>query len=126
MKKRILPIVILIVVIVVGAGFYIQYRNAHTVTLSDEISADSYLKSEQILHILGTVKVWGTQDTDVWFTDVENPEKRFQIGYITPGMSETIKLEKGKWYIVHGAGDITVQMVNVSFLYTLNSEGKPP
>ena len=113
MKKSILSIVILTAVLAAAAGSYIQYRNAHTFTLSDEISADSYLKSEQIQPILGTVKVWGTQDTEVWFTDVENPENRFQIGYITPGMSETIKLEKGKWYIVHGSGDITVQMVNV-------------
>ena len=30
-----------------------------------------------------------------------------------PGMSETIQLEKGKWYIVQAAGDITIQMVNV-------------
>ncbi|MGI5873387.1 MAG: hypothetical protein ACOX8R_01845 [Bacillota bacterium] len=113
MKKSILGIVILIAVIVLAVVFYTQYRNDHTFTLSDEISADSYLKSEQIQPILGTVKVWGTQDTDVWFTDVENPENRFQIGYITPGMKETIKLEKGKWYIVHGSGDITIQMVNM-------------
>ena len=113
MKKSKLAIVILLTVVVAVIGFCTLYGNAHTFTLSDETSTDTHLKSEQIQPILGKVKVWGTQDTDVWFTDVENPENRFQIGYITPGMSESIKLEKGKWYIVHGAGDITVQMVNV-------------
>lgn len=46
------------------------------------------------------------------FTDVENPEVQYKIGYITPGMTETIKLEKGRWYSVRGAGEITVRMVN--------------
>ena len=56
---------------------YSQFRKAHTFTLSDEVTADSNLKSGQIQPVLGTVKVWGTQDTDVWFTDVENPELRY-------------------------------------------------
>ncbi len=113
MKKSKLAIVIIIAVVVAAMGFYTLYGNAHTFTLSDEISTDTHLKSEQIKPILGKVKVWGTQDTDVWFTDAENPENKFQIGYITPGMSESIKLEKGKWYIVQGSGDITIQMINV-------------
>lgn len=112
-KKKILTLaVFIIVVIAVGYG-YVKYRNAHTFMLTDDVTTDSYLKSEQIQPINGTVKVWGTQDTDVWFTDIEEPENKFQIGYITPGMSETIQLEKGKWYIVQAAGDITIQMVNV-------------
>ena len=35
------------------------------------------------------------------------------IGYITHGMSETIQLEKGKWYSVEGAGELTIRPVNV-------------
>ena len=101
-----LPIVVAIVIIVIGVFFFLQYRNAHTFTLTD-------LESEEIQPVLGTVRVSGSQDTDVWFIDVENPESRFQIGYITPGMSETIKLERGKWYRIEAAGEITVTMVNV-------------
>ena len=113
MKKRVLAILIVLIVVILLWIAYSQYKKAHTFTLSNEVTASSNLKSEQIQPVLGTVRVWGTQDTDVWFTDVEDPEVRFQIGYITPGMSETIRLEKGRWYIVHGAGEITVQMVNV-------------
>ena len=112
-KRRILVILVLLVVLILIGCSYFGFKKSHTFTLSDEVTASSNLKSEQIQPILGTVRVWGTQDTDVWFTDVENPEVRFQIGYITPGMSATIKLERGRWYIVHGAGEITVQMVNV-------------
>ena len=101
-----LPIVVAIVVVVIGVFFFLQYRNAHTFTLTD-------LESEEIQAVLGTVRVSGSQDTDVWFIDVENPESRFQIGYITPGMSESIKLERGKWYRIEAAGEITVTMVNV-------------
>ena len=110
MGKRAHAFIILAVMVL---SFVFYFRAVHTFRLSDEPTADSYLKSQQIQPILGTIEVWSTVDTDVWFTDVEDPGKRFQIGYITPGMKETIKLEKGKWYIVHGAGDITVRMVNV-------------
>ena len=113
MKKKALAVLIAVAVIFLLWASYSQFRKAHTFTLSDEVTADSNLKSEQIQPVFGTVRVWGTQDTDVWFTDVENPEVRFQIGYITHGVSETIKLEKGKWYTVHGAGEITVQMIKV-------------
>ena len=104
--KTWLSILVAMVIIVIGVFFFLQYRNAHTFTLTD-------LESEEIQPVLGTVRVSGSQDTDVWFIDVENPESRFQIGYITPGMSESIKLERGKWYRMEAAGEITVTMVNV-------------
>ena len=71
------------------------------------------MKSKQIQPVFGSVRVWGTQDTDVWFTDVEDPERRSQVGYITPGMSETIRLERGRWYAVHAGGEIRIRVVNV-------------
>ncbi|MBQ3796838.1 MAG: hypothetical protein II842_11225 [Butyrivibrio sp.] len=110
-KIRIITLGILALIIILGV-FYFGYGETHTFSLTDESATDSYLKSEQIQPVFGTVKVWGIQDTDVCFTDVENPEVQYKIGYITPGMTETIKLEKGRWYSVRGAGEITVRMVN--------------
>lgn len=110
--KQMIILIIMVGCILVGTGYY-RYREAHTFTLTDEPAADTYLKTEQIQPVIGQVTVWGTQDTDVRFTDAEDPDRQYQIGYITPGMSETIRLEKGRWYIVHGAGEITVRMVNV-------------
>lgn len=111
-KKR--AIVLALIVILLFMGFFCYlFKGTHTFTLTDDSSKDSYIKSEQIQPLFGTVKVWGTQDTDVCFTDVENPEIQYKIGYITPGLTETIKLEKGRWYYVEGAGEITVRMVNV-------------
>ena len=70
------------------------------------------IKSEQIQPLFGTVTVSGDCDTDVVFTDVETGEK-YVIGYITSGVSEKIKLEKGKWYTVAGGGNLVISPVNV-------------
>ena len=104
--KKYLPIIVAILIIIIGVGFFFQYRSSHTFTLTN-------LDVQEIQPVSGTIRVSGTQDTDVWFIDVENPENKVQIGYITPGMSETIKLEREKWYRVEAAGEITVTMVNV-------------
>ena len=105
-KKRIIAILVVLIIFALAGFGYLQFKRNHTFTLQAPIS-------EEIQPVFGTVRVYGTQDTDVLFIDVENTENQYQIGYITPGMSETIKLEKGKWYKVQGAGNITVQMVNV-------------
>ena len=54
----------------------------------------------------------GDCDTAVIFTDIETGET-YTVGYITSGVSEKIKLQKGKWYTVEGAGNITVSPVNI-------------
>jgi len=105
MKKKYKTLIILLAIFLLGFT-YIKLRGSHTYTLTD-------LEHEQIKPIFGTVRVWGTVDTDVTFIDVENPEKKYLIGYITPGMSETIKLERGSWYKVKAGGDLTVTMVDV-------------
>ena len=67
---------------------------------------------EQIQPVFGVVKVSGDCDTDVIFTDAETGET-YTIGYISPGMSGKIKLQKGKWYRVDGVGNITIKPVNL-------------
>ena len=90
-----------------GTKNYIQ-RN-HTFTLSDD---EGTIKTEQIQPLWGTVKVSGDCDTEVVFTDVETGEK-YRIGYITQGVTERIKLERGKWYKVVGRGNLTLNPVNI-------------
>lgn len=70
------------------------------------------MKSEEIQPVSGSVKITSTADTDVVFTDIESGET-YVIGYITSGVGETIKLERGKWYRVEGIGELTVRPVNV-------------
>lgn len=98
-----------IAVMFAAAVLFYSGQKTHTFTLADR---GSPVKSEQIQPLFGTVKVSGDCDTDVVFTDIETGE-RYVIGYITPGISEKIKLRKDRWYEVAGAGNLTVRPVNV-------------
>lgn len=105
--KRALGVAIPLAVLVIGISYY-NYIKIHTFTLS----GDGTMKSEQIQPVNASVKVTGTTDTDVVFTDIESGET-YVIGYITSGAGGTIKLERGRWYRVEGAGELTVRPVNV-------------
>ena len=105
--SRIVIIALIIAVVAIGA-FCFGYVRAHSYTLSGE----GTLKSEQIQPIFETVKVTGTEDTEVVFTDVATG-KEYKIGYITSGMGGSIKLERGKWYRVEGAGKLTIWPVKL-------------
>ena len=105
--KRVLGGTIPLAILIIGIS-YNSYVKMHTFTLS----GNERVKSEQIQPVNGSVKVTGTDDTDVVFTDIESGET-YVIGYITSGVGETIKLERGKWYWVEGAGKLTVRPVNV-------------
>ena len=94
-----------------GLLVYSAIQRKHTFTLSNE---DGGVKAEQIQPVFGTVKVSGDIETDVVFTDDETGEK-YTIGYITHGMTEKIKLERGKWYSVAGGCNLTVKPINVRF-----------
>lgn len=92
-----------------GLLAYSAIQREHTFTLSSE---EGGVKAEQIQPLFRTVRVSGDRDTDVVFTDVETGEK-YTIGYITHGMTEKIRLERGKWYSVAGNGNLTVKPINV-------------
>lgn len=96
------------VFLILSCIIYNGYIKVHTFTLSGE----GTVKSEQIQPINGKIKVSGTVDTEVVFTDAETG-KTYTIGYITHGMPGTIRLERGKWYKVEGRGDLTIRPVNV-------------
>lgn len=99
-----LRIGILVVFAILVAGIsYREYIKAHTFTLSG---------NEQIQSITGTVKVSSPKDTEVIFIDVKTGVN-YAIPYITSGASETIKLEKGKWYSVETGEGLTMSLVNV-------------
>lgn len=107
MKKKWL-ISSIVTIFVISILFLLIFKMC-TFTLAGN---ENPIKSEQIQPLFGTVKVRGDCDTDVVFTDIETGEK-YKIGYITSGLSEKIKLQKGKWYTVTGGGNLTVGPVNV-------------
>lgn len=109
MKKK--WIIICISALFAGAVIlYTGIQRAHTFTLTERTGTS--LKEEQIQPVFGAVKVSGDCDTDVVFTDVETG-KTYTIGYITSGVSGKIELQRGKWYTVEGAGNLTLNPVNL-------------
>ena len=101
-----------------AALVYSNIQRNHTFTLSGDQGA---ARSEQIQPLLGTVRVSGNADTRVVFTDVETDEQ-YIIGYITHGLTEKIRLKRGKWYRVEGSGDLTLRPVRVKAEEPLKNE----
>ena len=101
MKKRIL----ICLLILVGAAFlfYLGIQKTHTFTLADR--EGSSLKGEQIQPVFGTVRVSSSCDTDT------ETGETYEIGYLTPGIREKIRLRRGRWYTVTGAGELTMGAV---------------
>ena len=93
-----IPLLFIIVGICYG-GFV----KSHTFTLTG---------NEQIQAITGTVKVISPYDTEVIFIDVKTGDN-YAIPYITSGSSETINLEKGKWYSIEKGEGLTMSIINV-------------
>ena len=106
--KRILACIALVFVIACIAA--VGVLRAHTFTLATEDG--TAVKTEEIRPLVGKVRVSGDRDTSVVFTDVETGETR-TVGYITQGVTETVRLQTGHWHTVEGAGDLTVGPVEV-------------
>lgn len=98
-----------IAVFVIAILFYAGIQRTHTFILAAR--NETVIKPEQIQPLFGTVKVSSDCDTDVVFTDIETGET-YTIG-ITYGILEKITLQRGRWYTVEGAGNLTVKPVNV-------------
>ena len=105
-RRFIICAAVILFAVIVG---YFGIQKKHTFTLSN---GNGIMKSEQIQPVFGTVRVSGDSDTDVIFTDIETG-RQYVVGYITHGVTENIKLEKGKWYTVEGRGNIKLRPVNV-------------
>ena len=108
MKKKCF-IMCVVVILICTLLIYLNIKNKHTFTLGN---GETLIKAEEIQPLFGRVKVNGNSDTDVVFTDVITGEE-YLVGYITSGVVESIKLEKGHWYTVKGKGILTISPVNV-------------
>lgn len=105
-KNRIKTLMLAILVLAALAGGigYNSYLKAHTFTLSG---------NEQIQPINGTVNVSSPRDTEVIFIDVKTGDN-YAIPYITSGQSESIQLEKDRWYTIENGEGLTIRLVNIS------------
>ena len=102
-------LILCVAIFAIALLFYTHIQRSHTFTLAD---GESPIKAEQIQPLFGTVKFSGDCDTDVVLTEIETG-KTYVIGYLTPGVSEKVRLQRGQWYTVNGGGNLTVGPVNV-------------
>lgn len=109
MKKKRFLLLLLALLLAAFLGRAAILRT-HTFTLSDRDG--TALKAEQIQPFGGTVYVSGNCDTDVVFTDTETGETH-TVGYITSGVTEKIRLPRGRWYTVQGLGNLTLRPVTL-------------
>lgn len=104
-KTRIAQIggMLFLIAMIAAIVAYNGYMKAHTYTLTESV---------QIQPITGTVKVTSPYDTSVIFVDVKT-DANYAIPYITSHGSESIQLEKGKWYRVEAGEGLIMSPVNV-------------
>ena len=86
--KRVLGGAIPLAILIIGIS-YNSYVKMHTFTLS----GSGRVKSEQIQPVNGSVKVTGTADTDVVFTDIESGET-YVIGTLLPEQEKKLNLKE--------------------------------
>ncbi len=100
----------ILVSFVVIFSSYFLVRHLSTFTLTDVGGSD--VKKEQVEPLAKTVVVYSNVDTSVVFRDALTGEK-IEIGYITGGGSEKVKLNEDRWYIVESSGTLTMCPVSL-------------
>lgn len=106
-RKRIRHIgYILLIASMIAAWVVFQNVNTCVITLSD------IKDNVEICPELDLINVYADGDTSVLFVDVMTGQT-YSIGYLTPGMSESIRLKKGKWYAIRASASLTLNPVKV-------------
>lgn len=101
MKKKLL--VIIIPLLLLSFYVYCNRKYTHIIKSQDKVF---------IQPVFNTIRVSSNCDTAITFVDVETKEE-YHIGYLTHGMSDTITLEKGKWYKVNGNGETKIRFIKL-------------
>ena len=99
--KKTLPILALILALLLMLLGAAGMRGAHTVQIPEGWSG-------AIRPVRARLRVAGTEDTSVVFTRISDGEQAL-LGYITPGMTGTIRLTPGEAYRVEGRGTLTLR-----------------
>ena len=101
LKKALIMIIPAAVIIAGICGF--RYIKTHTFILSED---------EQIQPVTGKITVSVSEDTVIVFTDIQTGTD-YSVHCTAADGTETVKLEKGKWYSVESGKGVTVKPVNL-------------
>ena len=99
MKKSVKIIgLILCLIILIGVIFLLINKSFSKVSLRVNILEDETYYSDSFEVSKNTIYVYSNMDCAIEIVNVDDDSDSVSIGYLTPGMSESIKLSKNKKY----------------------------
>ena len=99
MKKLVKIIgIISCLIIIIGIVFLLINKNYSKISLKVNILENEVYYSDSFEVSKSTIKVYSNMDCAIEIVNVDDDSDSISIGYLTPGMSESIKLSKNKKY----------------------------
>jgi len=99
MKKALKVIgIILCLIILMGIVFLLTNKSYSKVSLKVNILENEVYYSDSFEVSENTIQVYSNMDCAIEIVNVDDDNDSVSIGYLTPGMSESIKLNKNKKY----------------------------
>jgi len=98
--KKILKVIgiILCLIIIIGIVFLLINKSYSKVSLKVNILENEVYYSDSFEVSKNTIQVYSNMDCAIEIVNVDDDSDSVSIGYLTPGMSESIKLNKNKKY----------------------------
>lgn len=99
MKKTLKVIgIILCLIIIIGIVFLLINKSYSKVSLKVNILENEVYYSDSFEVSKNTIQVYSNMDCAIEIVNVDDDSDSVSIGYLTPGMSESLKLNKNKKY----------------------------
>jgi ADP-ribosylglycohydrolase len=99
MKKTLKVIgIILCLIIIISIVFLLINKSYSKVSLKVNILENEVYYSDSFEVSKNTIQVYSNMDCAIEIVNVDDDSDSVSIGYLTPGMSESIKLNKNKKY----------------------------
>ena len=90
--------IILCLIVLTGITFFMINKNHSKIFLKVNILENEVYYSDSFEVSKNTIQVYSNIDCAIDIVNIEDANDSVSIGYLTPGMSESIKLSKDKKY----------------------------
>ena len=115
MKKTVKIIgIILCLIILIGIIFLIINKSYSELSLKVNILENKVYYSDSFEVSKNTIKVYSNMDCAIEIVNVDDDRDSVSIGYLTPGMSESIKLSKNKKYRIKSDVDTDKLIITIN------------
>ena len=115
MKKTVKIIgIILCLIILINIIFLIINKSYTELSLKVNILENKVYYSDSFEVSKNTIKVYSNMDCAIEIVNVDDDRDSVSIGYLTPGMSESIKLSKNKKYRIKSDVDTDKLIITIN------------